>query len=284
MFLAWRPAAAPAAESSSKDGNPSCREGGIGAQGEKGGGVSGNGNSSSNSGGGGARLSTATRSVGGFGSGLLALSFLRKTGKRIGGARELGETIAPYGDESNGDCAARGEGSGSAAGAAAAVAVSAAGGCGTGGSVGTGGDGSKAVSSAPATVSWGSLRETRRESSGKSDFPDPDEQGFRRVYNEFYKNLVEAKGVPSGFKSCTTKSMDEGMSGIPLVRQGRRLSRAACASSSASCLSLCWQGRTSLWKSFVLFRAKRKFSFPSSVVVSVARFRRRHGASPRMRP
>lgn len=40
--------------------------------------------------------------------------------------------------------------------------------------------------------------------------PPPDAQRFSRVYLGLYRNLSEARGVPWGFKSRTTKSTDEG--------------------------------------------------------------------------
>lgn len=52
---------------------------------------------------------------------------------------------------------------------------------------------------------------------------DPEMEAFRRVYLGFYKNLVEAKGVPSGFRSCATKSIGDGtyvllLSAVIIVR------------------------------------------------------------------
>ena len=49
-----------------------------------------------------------------------------------------------------------------------------------------------------------------RLGNGKRRALDPETDPFLPVYLGLYRNLAEAKGVPSGFKSRTTKSMDEG--------------------------------------------------------------------------
>ena len=49
-----------------------------------------------------------------------------------------------------------------------------------------------------------------RLGGGKSRSVFPETDPFLPVYLGLYRNLAEAKGVPSGFKSRTTKSMDEG--------------------------------------------------------------------------
>ncbi|CAN0087735.1 unnamed protein product, partial [Ectocarpus sp. 12 AP-2014] len=49
---------------------------------------------------------------------------------------------------------------------------------------------------------------------------DPEMEAFRRVYLGFYKNLVEAKGVPSGFRSCATKSIGDASDTEAALMQG----------------------------------------------------------------
>ncbi|CAM9213321.1 unnamed protein product, partial [Ectocarpus sp. 13 AM-2016] len=51
---------------------------------------------------------------------------------------------------------------------------------------------------------------------------DPEMEAFRRVYLGFYKNLVEAKGVPSGFRSCATKSIGDASDTEAALMQGIR--------------------------------------------------------------
>lgn len=65
----------------------------------------------------------------------------------------------------------------------------------------------------------GFRRGKRRSGGGGGQYVLPPEmQSFSRVYLGLYHNLAEAKGVPSGFKSRTTKSIDEGR-GAKTVKQ-----------------------------------------------------------------
>lgn len=134
-----------------------------------------------------------------------ALSFLTETNLNSGGALGLFDlTVAGrggYGDE---------ELVGGALGAAAAA--------GGGLNDTTAGDVSSAAAGRRAhEVEEGPRREGEpgggRGARGGGHVltdPNPELEAFRRVYIGFYKNFVDAKGVPSGFRSCATKAMDEG--------------------------------------------------------------------------
>lgn len=151
---------------------------------------------------------------GGNASSSHALPFLRETNLAVGGAHDLfNVTVA-----SRGGCADEESGVAAASGAVPAAAAP-----GTGPSD-TRGDDASAAAAAPGRRSREVEEEGPPRREGEPDGgrgargsrggvladPDPELEALKRVYTGFYKNLVEAKGVPSGFRSCTTKSMDEG--------------------------------------------------------------------------
>ena len=166
---------------------------------------------------------SSSGSSGGSGAGLQALPFLR--GPELSppgvGVVELVGSAGASGGGGGGGSGNQGSTGGAPNSAAAAVAA------GRGASTGTP-SGAPALASASASASGSAsapvpvpaaavagrtARGTdqggrrRAEEEGVSGGPvllDPD------VYLGFYKNLVKAKGVPSGFKSSTTKSMDDG--------------------------------------------------------------------------
>ncbi|CAM9141767.1 unnamed protein product [Scytosiphon promiscuus] len=190
----------------------------------------------------GARGETDDRSSRGSGivSGSLALPFLRGRDLRPSGASSLVEMDVEGGEGTRGGSPGGEEGLGSTVAAAAGAAAGATAKVGdAGSSAAPGGNGSAATMGTAASAAGkrsggGGERRAREDGTdarrgeargadhGRSTYPDGDARGFQRVYRGFYKNLVEAKGVPSGFKSCTTKSMDEVSDTETFLMQGIR--------------------------------------------------------------